>query len=266
MTSSKYCCRATGSGIMSSLQTHERNSKDMTTTLSRLKDRFANRGKAPTPQVPSQGPVAAPPTAPAVSDIATPLVPQTAAATAPVELWKGAFPPIGEVGCATAQYFDNGPNKESEKKSRYTIKLRGFLKDKTVNQYNPDSEHVIQLIADPKRFLKWATDKNNSGDMNSETLARYKAAYDRAIELFNDAGTEWARLGHFVSPPGKHYFIGQFALVHMSQDGELTATVFIGREKIVFDKWSVARGKPKLHSPYDPDNMIRKVKSKNDNA
>ena len=91
---------------------------------------------------------------------------------------------------------------------------------------------MVRLLA-PSKVLTWATGKRDAGAMTADQFAQYQMAYEGAAEMIEDGSRAW--MGHIGSPPGKHYFVGQFVLARWEAEDTLRAVVFNGNSNILLD-------------------------------
>jgi len=73
---------------------------------------------------------------------------------------------------------------------------------------------VVQLL-EPSKVLTWATGKREAGEMTAGQFGLYQMAYEGAVQMIEDGSRAW--MGHIGSPPGKHYFVGQFVLARWEE-------------------------------------------------
>lgn len=174
--------------------------------------------------------------------------------------WFTPFPPIDRVQAMRAQFFDNGP-MPGKGKTQHTMKLRVYLDDgQPLNQRNPHWHRVVELI-DPKKVVAWAEQEHAEGKLPEVGLDRYRDAANTATAWMRDEpGALWAKMGHIGSPPGSHYFHGQFLLVLTSED-EMEARLHLDEAVIEVgpfyaNKRSSKANAPKRHALYDPHGLI----------
>lgn len=174
--------------------------------------------------------------------------------------WFTEFPPIERVQAMRAQFFDNG-STPGKGKTQHTMKLRVYLDDGLpLNQRNPHWHQVIELI-DPKKVVAWAEQEHAEGRLPEAGLDRYRDAANTATAWMRDEpGALWAKMGHIGSPPGSHYFHGQFLLVLTGED-EMEARLHLDETVIEVgpfyaNKRSKKANAPKRHALYDPQGVI----------
>jgi hypothetical protein len=94
-------------------------------------------------------------------------------------------------------------------------------------------ERVIELI-DPKKVVAWATAERDAANLTDQQLETYQTAKASLDEwLASEPDALRAKMGHISSPPGTHYFHGQFIAVTCTKDGDMTTASIAtsGREK-----------------------------------
>lgn len=174
--------------------------------------------------------------------------------------WYSKFPPVERVAAMRVQFFDNGKSP-GKGRVQHTLKVRVYLDDgKPIRQHEPHWERVIELI-DPKKVVAWATGERNAGNLTDEQWERYQVAREALDQWMTDPDALWVKMGHISSPPGTHYFHGQFIAVTCASDGDMTAIFHIGDEQIELDRFHRNKrarktGAPVRHALYDPHNRI----------
>jgi hypothetical protein len=175
--------------------------------------------------------------------------------------WLTKFPPVERVAAMRVQFFDNGENP-GKGKVQHTLKVRLYLDDgKPIRQHEPHWERVLELI-DPKKVVVWATGERDTGNLTDQQFESYqtaKASLDKWLATDPDA--LWVKMGHISSPPGTHYFHGQFVAVTCTNDGDMTAIFRIEEEQIELDRFhrnnrARKKGAPVRHALYDPRRLI----------
>lgn len=174
--------------------------------------------------------------------------------------WFTRFPPIGRLRAMRAQFFDNGPNP-GKGNTQHTVKLRVYLDDgMPLNQRNPHWHRIIELI-EPKKVVAWAEQEHTAGRLSEDGLIRYReAAAVAATWMHDEPGALWTKMGHISSPPGNHYFHGQFLLVLVGEE-EMEARLHLDAEVIEIGPFyintrSTKANAPKRHALYDPHGLI----------
>ncbi|MFC6742664.1 hypothetical protein [Methylobacterium tardum] len=174
--------------------------------------------------------------------------------------WFTRFPPLGRVRAMRAQFFDNGPNP-GKGNTQHTIKLRVYLGDgMPLNQRTPHWHRLVELI-DPKKVVAWAEQEHAAGRIPETGLAPYREAADAAAAWMRDEPEAlWAKMGHIGSPPGNHYFHGQFLLVVAGEEG-MEARLHLDAEVIEIGPFyantrSKKANAPKRHALYDPHGLV----------
>ena len=160
------------------------------------------------------------------------------------------------------QLFDNS-SRMKRGRSRYALKIEAYYRAWDVKLCKPDFWRVVQLI-EPAKVLSWARKGHGRGGMDDGTLSLYEEAAAALEAKAADSGVAWARMGHIGDPTrGKHYYVGQFALAIMFNDGELCAAVQAdGRLmpclKFLKDKKSSREGARALYGFYDPLEILKR--------
>lgn len=172
--------------------------------------------------------------------------------------WYPRFPSRASVTAMRLQFFDNV--KPGTGKSRYTLKIRVYHDRVRIDQFNPDWERTVGLVTH-KQVETWAKAQHQGGHLTDEQLERYQAAIAQVQAWSQDQEVEFALMGHIGSPPGTHYFHGQFLTLVRTTDGAMSATLHVDGETIKLDRFyrntsSNHPKAPKLHALYDPLGLI----------
>jgi hypothetical protein len=140
------------------------------------------------------------------------------------------FPSVDVIKKVKAQFFDNGAENSKQGKSRYTLRIDALEAEQAFN----DDVHwwrIVQLIS-PDTVSSWVLRQHKAGELTDEIALRYGAVIEAAAISEAAGDTVW--MGHIYTPPGTTYIIGQFVLARMTQDGALTATLYVDGDQIDF--------------------------------
>ena len=174
--------------------------------------------------------------------------------------WCPAFPSFDDIAAIRLQLFDNG-TKPGKGRSQHVLKMRVYLDPTSaIDQTAPDWERCIQLIA-PKKVVEWAGAEYHGGRVPEAVLERYAEAYAAGKSWSASADADWAKMGHISSQPGTQYYPGQFVCVRRTQDGELSASIYVDGSIIEFEKFHPNTRANKSHAPthhalFDPHGLI----------
>ena len=163
--------------------------------------------------------------------------------------------PVDCIRVLQAQFFDNSASPPKQGQSQFALKLFAWTEG-TIDFRQPQWWRVVQLL-EPSKVLKWATGKRDAGEMTPDEFGFYQMAYEGAVQMIEDGSRAW--MGHIGSPPGKHYFVGQFVLARWEAEDTLRAVVFNGDGNILLDGFQKPRKRgriakanaPKLVALYD---------------
>src|SRR3954470_24191929 len=114
--------------------------------------------------------------------------------------------PVDCVRFLQAQFFDNSASPPKQGQSQFALKLFAWTEG-TIDFQQPHWWRVVQLL-EPSKVLRWATGKRDAGQMTADQFGLYQMAYEGAAGMIEDGSRAW--MGPIGSPPGKHYFVGQF--------------------------------------------------------
>ena len=170
--------------------------------------------------------------------------------------------PVDCIRVLQAQFFDNSASPPKQGQSQFALKLFAWT-DGNIDFQQPHWWRVVQLL-EPSKVLKWATGKRDAGEMTADQFAQYQLAYEAAARMIEEGSRAW--MGHIGSPPGKHYFVGQFVLARWEDEDTLRAVVFNGDSNILLDGFKKPRKRgriakanaPKLVALYDPNAALQR--------
>ncbi len=170
--------------------------------------------------------------------------------------------PVDCIRVLQAQFFDNSANPPKQGQSQFALKLFAWTEG-TIDFQQPHWWRVVQLL-EPSKVLTWATGKRDAGEMTADQFGFYQLVYEGAVQMIEDGSRAW--MGHIGSPPGKHYFVGQFVLARWEAEDTLRAVVFNGDSNILLDGFKKPRKRgriakanaPKLVALYDPTAALQR--------
>jgi len=177
--------------------------------------------------------------------------------------WARLFP-LDQITVLQAQFFDNTAHP-AKGRSDYALKLFAWTSGWNIDIKNPEWWRVIQLI-EPNKVLKWATTKHAKGEM-SDAQARLYGTCVRQCEQAQQSGeAKLVRMGHIASPPGKHYFTGQFVIVIQMTTDELIVQLHNDGEALDLTEFTPTKkagrtrlkGTPTLAMIHDPHDILGK--------
>lgn len=181
------------------------------------------------------------------------------------EPWLPGFPNSDDVIYMTAQLFDNGENP-GRGKAKDVLKLRVHTGDaESLDVMKPDWHRYVHLL-EPSTVMNWAAEQHQNGGISDAEFDHYSATLRDVANWTNMNPSGWAKVGHIASPPGTHYFPGQFVVLRAAAD-EMEVTVCLyGQEFLRIDQMrentrSKNRKSPTHYGHYDP----RGLRSEGDN-
>ena len=143
--------------------------------------------------------------------------------TAPV---LNGLPPFDRVFVFQAQFFDNSDLDRKKGQSEFSVKLFLWCGEFDFDWRKPDWWRVIQLL-EPSKVLGWAQKKHTLGEVSDNQLSYYTGVCSAAAELAAESPNLVVKVGHISSPPGKHYFPGQFVYVWIDRDSGTGSCIII---------------------------------------
>ncbi len=162
--------------------------------------------------------------------------------------------PIQKITVLQAQYFDNSAKSLGTKgQSAHALKIMAYHKgwniDLRANQH--DWWRVVQLI-EPKTVLAWARKKHAAGEMTDAQLENYEMVAAQAIEMAADPTTRLSLMGHIASPPGKHYYVGQYVYFRIDTNGQAAAILFVDGDALSLKEFKPTRKRGRFVKPGTP--------------